>query len=92
MSRPIYKSHCLASLRYPLSHVAAVFEQRVDAYMRANRRLRATYTGATYEHPKSEGTSHPPAATVVERARLIRNRWVIKFLKRLPIANPRWRV
>jgi hypothetical protein len=91
VSRPIYKSHCLASFRYPVAHVAAIFEQRVDAYMRTHGRLRATYTRATYEHPESEGASHP-AASPIERARLIRNRAIVRILRRLPTTDPCWRV
>lgn len=49
---------CIASLRYPLSHIAPVFEQRLDAFMRRFGKLRATCMKAMYEHP-NEGTSYP---------------------------------
>jgi len=56
--RPIYQDWAPVSWRYPLSHVTPIFEQRVDAYMRVNRRLRATYTKARYIHDADEGVSY----------------------------------
>jgi hypothetical protein len=91
LSRPIYGHRCLASLRYPLAHIAPNFENRVDAYMRTHRRLRATYVAAVYEHPPNEGADYP-AISWVEGARLVRNRAIVKLLRLLPTSNPCWRV
>lgn len=59
---PIYKYRTPSSLRYPLAHINSVFEQRVDAYMRTHRKLRATYRHAFYTHPDTEGHSYPAAS------------------------------
>jgi hypothetical protein len=91
LSRPIYGHRCLASLRYPLAHVEYTFENRVDAYMRTHRRLRATYLAAVYEHPQSEGAGYP-GISCGERVRLVRNRCIVKLLRLLPSSNPCWRI
>lgn len=90
-ARPIYRERCLASLRYPLAHIAADFEQRVDAYMRTHRRLRATHIGAVYEHPETEGAGYP-AASAVERIRRWRNLLVVRLLGVLRSRRPTLRV
>lgn len=91
LARPIYKCFCPASLRYPMAHTAAIFELRVDAYMRTHRRLRATYTRAVYEHPESEGALYP-AAGWAERVRFFRNKLLVKILRHVPTSSPYWRV
>jgi hypothetical protein len=83
-----YKCSCPASLRYPLAHVAALFEQRVDAYMRTKRRLRATCFTVTYRHPP-EGVTYPKV-TRLERLRRRRNRWLLKLTSKLPTSDPRF--
>ena len=88
---PIYKRFCPASLRYPLAHIGPIFEQRVDAYMRSERRLRATHKMVVYVHPGNEGDPYP-TATTIERLRLFRNRVLLRALRNIPISNPRWRV
>lgn len=90
-ARPIYREHCLASLRYPLSHIAADFEQRVDSYMRRHRRLRATHVGVTYEHPESEGTTYP-VASLAEALRRRRNYLIFRLLGKSHITHPCLRV
>lgn len=57
-----------ASYRYPLAHVAPVFEQRVDSWMRRNRLLRATFLPATMSSGTTSGT-HYPNPTRPQRAR-----------------------
>ncbi len=86
-ARPIYRERCLISLRYPLSHIAADFEQRVDAYMRRHGRLRATHTGAVYRHPESEAAGYP-SATLVETLRHLRNHLVWRAAARSHIDHP----
>lgn len=91
LGRPIYKCRCLASLRYPLAHVASVFEERLDAYMRTHRRLRATYTQAVYFHPLDEGAGYP-AISRLEKLRFRRNRLIVRLLKRSPFTLPCWKL
>ena len=50
-ARPIYRYLAPAAWRYPTAPYGAIFEQRVDAYMRRKGFLRATYLHATYVHP-----------------------------------------
>lgn len=59
LARPIYRSWAPASWRYPLAPWEAVFEQRLDAFMRRHGRLRATYLPATYEHFGAVGQGYP---------------------------------
>ena len=87
LRRPIYRWNCPASLRYPLAHVAPVFEQRVDAYMRWHRLLRATYLGAVYTHPEPAGATYRPR-TVPERLRWWRNRAILRALGALRFRHP----
>lgn len=88
-ARPIYRHFAPASLRYPLAHIAPIFEQRVDAYMRTQRRFRATHRTAQYIH-LGEGNSYPRIG-----ARALTMRLMIKAaltgIKVLPITNPRWK-
>ena len=86
-ARPIYRERCLISLRYPLSHIAADFEQRVDSYMRRHRRLRATHTGVIYYHPENVGVSYPkPART--ERLKRLRNHLIFRLLGKSHLSHP----
>jgi len=85
-----YRRSCPASLRYPLAHIASIFEQRVDAYMRSERRLRATHLAATYLHP-DEGDSHPQT-TPLERLRRRRNLLVLKLIDKLSTSDPRFAI
>ncbi|NLE62060.1 MAG: hypothetical protein GX616_27200, partial [Planctomycetes bacterium] len=50
-----------ASYRYPLAHVAAIFEQRLDSAMRRTRLQRATYLPARTSHHGTVGTQYPHA-------------------------------
>ena len=60
LRRPIYKYRHPFSLRYPLAHISPIFEQRIDSYMRRRHRLRLTYKGVSYAHPReTEGLSYP---------------------------------
>ena len=86
-ARPIYRDRCLISLRYPLSHIAADFEQRVDAHMRRHRRLRATHTGVVYRHPESEGGGYPKP-TLVETLRHVRNHLIFRAAARSYVNHP----
>jgi hypothetical protein len=83
LARPIYRQRCVALKRYPLSHVGAIFEARVDAYMRHAGRLRATYRDAVYYQEVEMGTSWP-SRTLRERALQARDHAVIDVLRRVP--------
>jgi hypothetical protein len=83
LGRPIYRQRCVALRRYPLSYVGAIFEARVDAYMRHAGRLRATYRAAIYEHEVEMGTSWP-SLTLRERALQARDHAIIATLRALP--------
>jgi hypothetical protein len=76
---------CIASLRYPLSHIAPDFEQRLDAFMRRYGKLRATFMNATYEHP-NEGSSYPFLSTREYVRRRLFNT-ILKALEILPGLN-----
>ena len=95
LSAPIYHYRTVASLRYPLSYISPVFEQRIDAFMRVNRKLRATCNSAVYIHPESEGSSYPTASPI-SRLRRRRNRMILsltrKFTRKFKITNPRYRI
>lgn len=93
LARPIYRHRCLASLRYPMSHISPIFEARVDAYMRTHQKLRATHLSSQYEHPPlATNAPHREPQTRAERWRRRRNRWVRKLLARSPFRDPRWRI
>lgn len=83
LGAPIYTQRCLATLRYPLSHVARIYEARVDAYLRHHGRLRATHTGVRYLHPVEMGTSWPAQSTR-QRARGLAHRVAFEALLRTP--------
>ena len=85
LAAPIYRQRCLALYRYPLSHVADVFEARVDAHMRHAGLLRATFRPATYVHPsEGAGASYPPES-LQERLRGIRHEVVLAALRASPV-------
>ncbi len=85
LRRPeVYGTRCLAELRFPMAHVARVFESRVDAWMRHHGRLRGTWTPLTYVHPaETAGTSYP-AFTARERARALGVRAGLAALRATP--------
>ena len=87
LAAPIYDERCLASLRYPTAHIAPTFEQRLDAYMRNHRRLRATYRPTVYQHPHRGKAAYAPSS-LRERARRLYHRQVVKFLERSQSENP----
>ena len=81
LARPIYKEKCLASLRYPLAHIARIFEMRVDAYMRTHNRLRATHISTPYFHPHPESPSYPPELSWAEHIKKRRNEYLYRKLR-----------
>jgi hypothetical protein len=85
LAQPIYRRRCLALYRYPLSHVADVFEARVDAHMRHAGLLRATYRPVTYVHPSEGAGSSYPAQSLAERARGVWHNAVISALRVSPV-------
>ncbi|MEM3434169.1 MAG: hypothetical protein QXP27_08335 [Candidatus Methanomethyliaceae archaeon] len=89
-AKSIYQYRCLASLRYPLSHIIPTFEQRVDSYARYHRRLRATYLGATYIHP-NEGASYP-SLTLRENVKKRVNKLILRCLSLIPTNNPCFKI
>jgi hypothetical protein len=85
----IYGYWCPMSWRYPLSHFAAVFEQRVDSYMRTHGRLRATYMGVRLEHRSDEGAGYRKTRGMLKwksRAMHI----ILKSVQLLPGSSPRY--
>ena len=97
LARPIYRSalpvvlRSPASLRYPASFDSTVFEMRVDAYMRAHGRLRATHRHIRYDHAPEEGSSYR-ARTVAQKVRRLRNHALLKVLVEARFRSPRLRV
>jgi hypothetical protein len=91
LSRPIYKHFCPASVRYPLANIGSTFERRIDAYMRSQHRLRATYKPLRYIHPDNEGVSYP-SYTLTQRLRHRRNKLLIKLLRISRSKNPCWKL
>lgn len=90
LRKTIYREKCPASLRYPLSHVGSVAEQRLDSYMRNHSLVRALFKDATYLH---EGTKWYWPTTGTETARFIKNRAVSRLLKLQPFTmSPRWKI
>ena len=87
---PIYGERCAASARYPLSHVSAVFEERVDAYMRRHRRYRAVHLDSLYEH---EGRAWYWPNNTAEAVRFLQKRLTSRAAKLNPVrSNPAWKV
>jgi hypothetical protein len=81
LHKPIYDYTHPMSLRYTLSHIAPVFEQRVDSYMRRTHKLRLTYKHAGYNHPKiNEGASYP-SLVLKERLRRHANRAIVNVYR-----------
>ncbi len=79
LHKPIYDYTHPMSLRYTLSHIAPIFEQRVDSYMRRTHKVRLTYKHAGYNHPKlNEGASYPCFA-LTEKLRRHANRAIVKM-------------
>jgi hypothetical protein len=80
---PIYDYFHPMSLRYTVSHIARIFEQRVDSYMRRAARTRLTYKHAGYSHPKETEGAKYPDLTLGERTRKHLHRTFIKAYKRV---------
>ena len=97
LSRPVYRSalpvvlRSPASLRYPASFDSTVFEMRVDAYMRAHGRLRATHRWIRYDHATPDGSTYRPVG-LAQRLRRARNHAVLKVLVEGRFGSPRLRL
>lgn len=90
LRQPIYRESCPASARYPASHVAATFEQRLDSYMRRNHRLRAVFLNSVFDH---QGRSWYWPRNIPEAVRFIGKRFTSRALKSWPFGcNPEWRI
>lgn len=90
LRQPVYGERCIASLRFPLSHVVATAEQRLDAWMRNHGRYRALIRNATYVH---EGVTWYWPTSFASMLLFVRNRMVSRLLKLQPLSNePRWRI
>jgi hypothetical protein len=85
LARPIYAQRCLSLYRFPLSHIADVFEARVDAHMRHHDRLRATYRPAVYVHPHEGAGASYPAETTAERLRGLWHAALLRALRTSPL-------
>lgn len=59
LAAPIYRKVAPASWRYPLAPVEAIFEQRVDAWMRRSGARRVTFLPVTVTHPPEVGRNYP---------------------------------
>ncbi|MEM7167204.1 MAG: hypothetical protein AAF581_17210 [Planctomycetota bacterium] len=79
LARPIYGHRCVASWRYPMSHIAMIFEARVDAFMRRTGKLRAVHRECRYTHVERPPGTHLRPETLPERLRKTRNRWARKL-------------
>lgn len=66
-ARPIYRRVAPASWWYPTSHIAPIFEQRVDAWMRTDHLKRAIYRKVRYFH--DETMVDHPSRTTMQRVR-----------------------
>jgi hypothetical protein len=90
-ARPIYNYWAPISLRFPLAHIAPVFEQKVDAYMRCGKRLRATYIGMTYVHDSDEGATYQAEGTILRMKRFLMNA-VVRVCRLVPGDDPRFSI
>lgn len=86
LRNPIYRHVCPASWWYPTSHLTPIFEQRVDAWMRRNRLLRATYRDVRYQH--TERMADQPAEGTWQRLNRKVRRAAFDQLQRLPESAP----
>jgi uncharacterized membrane protein len=81
---PIYGQRCLAQVRYPTAHKAAIVESRIDAHMRHHGRLRATALDATYVVEGKHGSSSYTPETAGETLRYARNALLRKAIRSSP--------
>jgi hypothetical protein len=84
LAAPIYRERCLAQIRYPTAHLAAIVESRVDAHMRHHGRLRATSLGATYVVEGKHGSSSYAPESVGQSIRYARNALLRRAMRSSP--------
>jgi hypothetical protein len=84
LAAPIYHQRCLAQVRYPTAHKAAIVESRIDAHMRHHGRFRAIATDATYVMEGKHGHSSYTPDGVGEKLRWARNAVLRNTLRRSP--------
>lgn len=82
--RPIYSRRCIARRRYPLAHLAYIFESRVDAHMRHERLVRLVDCDVVYEHPAAGGSYPISSRRAYLRSRF--NHAVLSGVRSLPRA------
>lgn len=85
-ARRIYRRFAPAAWWYPTSFLTAIFEQRVDAWMRRERLQRATYREVRYRHDEVM-VDHPPR-TFFDRVRRRARRHIASALEAIPGFNP----
>lgn len=88
-ARPIYRHRTPISRRYPFSHIAPIFEQRVDSYLRVHGRLRATYTPSIYLHVAEEGATYAKESLGV-RIKRLSNKVIVRLCQLIPGNDPRF--
>ena len=83
---PIYRYISPASWWYPTSHIAPIFEQRVDAWMRRKHLQRAAFRDVRYVHDEAMAKQH--AHGPASRVRRMTRRRAFDALQRLPVSSP----
>jgi hypothetical protein len=84
VAAPIYRTRCIAKIVHPRAHKGTTFEPRVNAYMRHNGLLRATYLGASFsiEQEPSPGALRPRG--LLEWVRYARNALILRVSRCSP--------
>ncbi len=87
----IYRYKCMASSATgPLSHISAIFEERVGSYMRCTNKLFAYHKKSSYSQP-NEGSFYKKNNIIIKLKRLyhIILRIILELLK---IKDPKYRI
>lgn len=78
VAAPIYRTRCIGKIVHPRAHKGTTFEPRINAYMRHNGLLRATYLPASFsiDQPEDRRACRPRGAR--EWARYARNALILR--------------
>jgi hypothetical protein len=89
LAAPIYRAIAPATWWQPTSHLTAIFERRVSAYMRTSGRLRAVYRGVSQSHD-APMAQHVPGTLGARLRRRAQHEVFVRLNAPERAFRPRW--
>jgi len=79
-----YRERCIASIRYPLSHIEFSFEARIDSWMRHNHFYLGLAKNSWLLQPDNMGVGYPADLNFQEKTKKFLYGKILSVIKRIP--------